>query len=171
MSRYVAVHVKQDGRWLMADVRDTLVEVPPDAGELEDLDWFVGTWSATNGDATVLTKCRWIENRQFLARSHAATKGGEEVSSGLQVIGVDPSTGQITSWMFSGNGSHAMGRWVPHDKGWIVETNGVMKDGTETSATNTLTRQDQDTLIWKSTNRTIGSATLPDTPELTLKRK
>ena len=30
MSRYTAVHVRQDDRWLMADVRDTRVELPLD---------------------------------------------------------------------------------------------------------------------------------------------
>ncbi len=66
MSRYTAVHVQQDDRWLMADVRDTRVELPPDAGQLEDLEWLVGTWSVTNKDAQVEVNCRWIENQQFL---------------------------------------------------------------------------------------------------------
>ena len=35
MSRYTAVHINQDGQWLMTDVRDTLMELPPDMGQLE----------------------------------------------------------------------------------------------------------------------------------------
>jgi hypothetical protein len=171
MSRYTAVHVKQDGRWLMTDVRDTLVELPPDTGQIEDLDWLVGTWSASNKDVQVETNCRWIENREFLARTHVAREADKVTSTGLQIIGVDPSTGQITSWSFSSDGAHAMGRWVPQDNGWIVESVGVMKDGTETSATHTLSRQDKDTLLWKSANRTLGDALLPDTPQVTLQRK
>ncbi len=36
MTHYTAVHVRQDGKWLMADVRDVSVELPPDHGEVED---------------------------------------------------------------------------------------------------------------------------------------
>ena len=55
-------------------------------------------------------------------------------STGLQIIGVDPSTDQIISWSFPSTGGHAMGYWAPHGNGWIVESSGVMKDGTETSS-------------------------------------
>ena len=34
MSSYTAVHVKQEGKWLMADVRDRRVELPPEPGQL-----------------------------------------------------------------------------------------------------------------------------------------
>ena len=46
MSQYTAVHVRKDGKWLTANLRDTRVELPPDLGQLEDLDWLVGTWTA-----------------------------------------------------------------------------------------------------------------------------
>ena len=172
MSRYTAVHVKQqDGRWLMSDVRDTLVELPPDLGQLEDLEWLVGTWAADSKEAQVEWKIRWIENRQFLAHSYSVTENGKVNSTGLQIIGVDPSTDQITSWNFSSEGGHAVGYWVPHEKGWMVESNGVLKDGTETSATYIFWSQDENTLVWKSVDRTVDETSLPDTPEVTLKRK
>ena len=38
MSSYTAIHVKRDGKWLMTDVRDSRVVLPPDAGQLEDLE-------------------------------------------------------------------------------------------------------------------------------------
>lgn len=171
MSRYTAVHVKQpDGRWLMSDVRDTLVELPPDMGQLEDLKWLVGTWVAGSKEAQVQWKCRWIENRHFLARSHSVTESGKVTSTGFEIIGVDPSTSWITSWSFPSTGAHAMGIWAPHDKGWLVESSGVMKDGTETSATHVLSRKDDNTLIWSSSNRALGDELLPDTPDVTLKR-
>ncbi len=171
MSRYTAIHVQQDGRWLMSDVHDTLVELPPDLGQLKDLNWLVGDWSSSNQDAKLEVTVRWIENDQFLARSYSATKAGKVISRGLQIIGVDPSTEQITSWSFGGDGSHAVGLWIPHEKGWLVDSNGVMKDGTETTATDILSPKDKDTLLWKSVNRSMGDTLLPDTPEVTLKRK
>jgi uncharacterized protein (TIGR02246 family) len=171
MSRYTAVHVKQDGRWLMAEERDTRVELPPDSGHLEDLDWLVGSWSAASKDVQVEVNCRWIQGQQFLSRTHAVTDSGEAVSGGLEIIGRDPSTGRITSWSFTSDGGHAVGIWAPHGNGWTVETVGVMRDGTPTSATYILSRKDNETLLWKSGGRMMGDALLPDGDEVTLKRK
>jgi hypothetical protein len=171
MSSYTAVHVKQDGKWLMADVRDTRLELPPDPGRLEDLGWLVGRWSSANKDRQVGVSCRWIQNQRFLARTHAVTDGGKTVSGGLEVIGRDPSTGRITSWSFTSDGGHAVGIWAPHENGWIVESVGVMNDGTVTYATNILSRKDNDTLAWKSVSRAAGDKLLPDTDEVALKRK
>ena len=170
MSRYTAVHINQDGRWLMTDVRDTLVELPPDTGQLEDLEWLVGTWIANSKEAQVEWKCRWIENRHFLARSHSVTESGKVTSTGLEIIGVDPSTGRITSWSFPSAGGHAMGIWAPHENGWIVESSGVMKDGTGNQCHPHLSRKDKDTLVWKSVTVTVGDSLLPDTPEVAERR-
>lgn len=170
MSRYTAVHLNQNGQWLMTDVRDTLVELPPDMGQLEDLEWLVGTWVANSKEAQVQWKCRWIEDRHFLARSDTVREAGKVTSSGLEIIGVDPSTGWITSWSFPSTGGHAMGIWAPHANGWMVESSGVMKDGTETSATHVLSRKDDDSLIWSSSNRALGEELLPDAPAVSLKR-
>ena len=111
------------------------------------------------------------EPLQILARNYAVTQSGKETSTGLQIIGVDPSTGQITSWSFSSDGGHAVGLWAPHENGWIVESSGVLKDGSETSATHILSRKDKDTLLWKSGDRSLGDAMLPDIQEVTLNRR
>jgi uncharacterized protein (TIGR02246 family) len=171
MSRYTAVHVNQDGHWLTAEVRDSLVELPPDAGDLQDLGWLVGTWGSTKNDASVEIRCRWVENNRFLLRTDAVTEAGKATVGGLEVIGVDPSTQRITSWHFTNDGGHAVGVWTPMEGSWAVESLGVMEDGTETAATYILSRADDDTLVWRSANRTLGDATLPDMPEVALKRK
>jgi uncharacterized protein (TIGR02246 family) len=171
MSRYTAVHVNQDGHWLTAEVRDSLVELPPDAGDLQDLGWLVGTWGSTKNDASVEVKGRWVENNRFLLRTDAVTESGTTTVGGLEVIGVDPSTQRITSWHFTNDGGHAVGVWTPTGGSWAVESLGVMEDGTETAATYILSRADDDSLVWKSVDRMLGDATLPDMPEVTLKRK
>ena len=170
MSRYTAVHVKQDGKWLMADVRDARVELPPDPGQLDDLGWLVGKWSATNQGVQVEVDYRWIENQHFLASTHTATESGRVTATALEIIGRDPSTGRITSWSFTNDGGHAVGIWAPHGNGWTVESAGVMKDGIPTGAANTLSYRDGNTLLWRSGNRSVGDTLLPDTDEMALKR-
>ena len=170
MSRYTAVHVKQDGRWLIAELRDTRIDLPPDTGSLEDLGWLVGTWSASNGDTSVVVKCRWVENNRFLLRTDAVTESGKATAGGLEVIGINPSTQRITSWNFTNDGGHAVGVWTPMDGSWAVESVGVMEDGTVTTANYILSRSDDDSLTWKSVDRTVGDALLPDMAEVALKR-
>ena len=171
VSAYTAVHTLQDGKWLMANVRDTRVELAPDLGQLADLDWLVGFWTTKDKDTLVEVKSRWIENKKFLARSHMVTESGKVTSGGLEVIGLDPSTGLITSWNFNSDGSRAVGVWAPHDNGWIVESAGVLSDGTETGAVNRLSRKEDGALLWESVGRFVGDQTLPDMPSVTMKRK
>ncbi len=170
MSRYTALYVKQDGRWLIAELRDSRIDLPPEAGQLEDLGWLVGTWSASNGESSVEVKCRWVENNRFLLRTNAVTESGKATAGGLEVIGIHPATQRITSWHFNNDGGHAVGVWTPLAGGWAVESVGVMKDGTVTNANYILSRTGDDSLTWKSVERSVGDAPLPDLPEVALKR-
>ena len=44
LSRYTVIHVKVDGNWLMASVRDTNIETPAPDSSSKDLEWLIGTW-------------------------------------------------------------------------------------------------------------------------------
>jgi uncharacterized protein (TIGR02246 family) len=171
MSGYHAVHVKQGGRWLIAELRDTRIDVPPHTGSLQDLDWLVGTWRASNDKTSVVVKCRWVENNRFLFRSNTVIESGKATADGFEVIGIHPSTQRITSWSFNADGSHSVGVWSPMDGGWAVDSVGVMEDGSPNTATNVLSRTDDDSLTWKSVERSVGEVLLPDMPEVTLKRE
>lgn len=171
MSVYTAVHTLQDGKWLMAHVRDNRVELPLDVGQLEDLNWLVGTWTAVNEKARVEIKGRWIEENHYLARTHSVTDSDKVTLTGLEIIGVDPETERITSWSFNSDGGRAVGIWAPHDQGWIVESVGATGDGTATLAINNLSQTDNDTLVWNSTDRFIGDVPLPDIQNVTLTRQ
>ena len=45
-SRYTAVQVQEDGKWLMASVRETAIPVPSNFPQLQELGWLVGEWEA-----------------------------------------------------------------------------------------------------------------------------
>lgn len=172
MSQYTAVHAKQsDGKWLVADVREVRVVLPVDAGQLENLEWLVGTWTAARGDSQFEQTCRWTKNKHFLERMHNVTTAGKSTSAGREIIGFDPSTGRITSWSFDSDGGHAVGIWAPHANGWLIDAQGVLADGTFTTATYTLSHKGDGELSWKSINRSVGGVLLPDTGDIVLKRK
>jgi uncharacterized protein (TIGR02246 family) len=169
-SQYLAVRVKSNGKWLLASAHDMRTIVEEKVGNLQDLESMIGTWQMKTDQTTYQTTCRWIENKKFVERKFTTSENGKVISSGTQIIGVDPMSKQITSWLFDSTGAHDAAIWTNYPKGWVVESNGIMADGTPTSAVNLLKRVDENSIAFKSMNRKAGEQSLPDTDEVVLKR-
>src|SRR5687768_2132563 len=58
-NRYVVVHVKEGGKWLMASARDYPEPVATGSSELAQLDWIVGDWADESEDSLILTSYEW----------------------------------------------------------------------------------------------------------------
>ncbi len=166
--KYTAVHVKQDGAWLMAFVHESDAAVSSSGNPLSDLDWLVGQWSVEEYGATMTINCRWLPNKSFLERSYTVVAPGKMKSSGVQIVGTQ--AGSITSWNFNSDGSHAVAVWMPTPNGWAIRSSGMLPDGTETHAVNVLSKLDENAYSWNSVQRSIGLESLPDTGEVILKR-
>ena len=166
------VHVKQDGKWLMASVREASIELPSNFARVEGLGWLVGTWKAERDGTAMHTTVRWIANKSFLERDYTIRKDGIAVSSGKQIIGWDPKAGQIRSWSFDASGGYGTGLWTATPEGWRIESSGVLPDGTPTASRDLLIRVpgEDNVLGWRSVARSVGGASLPDTPEVVLDR-
>ena len=154
----------------MSTVRDSRVETPSAFGKLQDLEWLIGTWEIESQGVVTQVTCRWVANKSFIERTHKVSRGDEEISSGIQLIGWNPQAEQIQSWIFSSDGGHAVGLWASREDGWQITTKGMLADGAETTAVNLLTPIDDNGFSWQSTERTVGGETLPDTEEVVLKR-
>jgi hypothetical protein len=151
-------------------VRDMPAELSSDPDPLEDLDWLIGAWHAEYLGVEMKIECRWLADKSFVEATYSKQEADKVTPSATQVIGIDPRNGRITSWMFNADRGYAHGVWIPHDKGWAIEFEGVSADGTSTTAVNVLSRV-EDALVWKSTNRTVAGRSVPDTEEVVLKRK
>jgi uncharacterized protein (TIGR02246 family) len=169
-SRYTAVYVLKDGKWLLSSVHDMRVERPSNYHQLDDFEWLIGSWYAEKGNMRIETKCRWLANKSFIERTYVVSDGGLPTSSGLQIIGWDPELQQLCSWTFSSDAGHAKNVWRPQGAGWASQSSGVLGDGTKTTGVTLLRRVDDNTLGWKSTDRTVGGVRLPDLQEVMLKR-
>jgi uncharacterized protein (TIGR02246 family) len=169
-SKYTVIHVKVDGQWLMSTVRDSRVEAVSAYSNVADLEWLIGTWTAEEGGAKNESVCRWVAGKSFVERSYSVTRPDGTSSSGVQLIGWNPLEGHIQSWSFTSDGGHAIGVWTPRDGGWTAEMSGVTGDGTITSATNLLTKLDDNAYVWQSVNRAAGEQRLSDTDEIVLRR-
>lgn len=170
-SRYSALYVRQNGKWLIAllkEWQDDTTNQP----SLEDLAWLIGEWESTGSDMTARTKYSWAPNKTFIRMDYTITpkKEGETPSSGTQVIGVDPAVGKIRGWLFASDGGIGESNWEWDGEKWAIESIGTLVDGSATSALNLMTRAGDDAFTFKSVLRKQGEESLPDVPTVTIKR-
>jgi uncharacterized protein (TIGR02246 family) len=171
VSKYMAIHVRAGGQWLMSTVRDTQIETPSGYSRVADLEWLIGKWMAEERGSKLESVCRWVANKSFVERRFTTTQPGGAVSSGVQLIGWNPEAGQMQSWTFSSDGGHAVGVWSPRAGGWSAEVRGVTGDGVATTAVNLLTKLDDGAYTWQSIRRTAGGQPIADTDEVVLRRQ
>ncbi|HMK36750.1 MAG TPA: SgcJ/EcaC family oxidoreductase [Desulfomonilaceae bacterium] len=168
---YTAVHLKEGGKWLVASVREYAtpsLSVRPNFG---DLDWLIGDWRAAKGSNTVDFSFRWVADKKFIELSYTAQEKGTVARSGIQVIGRDPSSGDIISWSFDSTGGFGQGQWTLLKKGLIIESWGITADGAPAASTYLVSRIDGDRCTWQSVNRKIAGQRLNDAEPVVLKRK
>lgn len=164
MARFSIVHVKRDGKWQMASVREAPHLSPSNYDQLRDLEWLVGAWSAKGADGQVIEiTCAWAERKNFLRRAYQVKDGANVVRSGMQIIGWDPRIGRIRSWIFDSDGAFGEEVWQNEGTRWLLEATGTQRDGGVTQATNILTKIDDNAFTWQSVRRIVEGNRLPDT--------
>jgi uncharacterized protein (TIGR02246 family) len=173
-SRFNALAVKKDGKWQIAELRDYPgpdEDIHP-SERLTELVWLIGDWVDESAGTKVASNIRWGDGKAFLVRTYSARTGDQPATSGLMIIAWDPQTGQIKSWTFDSEGGRGDGLWTrTGNDQWVVKAQGVLLDGTATSATQTITRVNRDALKFSSTDRVVGDEFAPDIDEIVLVRK
>lgn len=155
-SRFSAVVVRENGRWVLSSVRESATPVESVRGPLEQLDWLAGSWESLGGEADgasrCAVRCSWNAGRSFLSRSHVVATATPSGTAGdgipallpvdgsareiSEIIGWDPGRGQIRSWVFSSDGRFAEGAWTRSGDAWQVRYEGR---GADSGATCTIT--------------------------------
>jgi uncharacterized protein (TIGR02246 family) len=170
-SRYTALYVLRDGRWLQAHVRDFPDRDLTPHDRLKELEWMLGDWIDESANSVVYTSCQWSDDRNFLLRSYSVQAQGKTILKGTQRIGWDPLTKQFRSWVFDSEGGFGEGFWMRNGNQWIVKTKGVLPDGRISTATNVFTFVSKDMVRWRSVDRTIGDQAIPDLGEIVMVRR
>ncbi len=163
--RYSLLHVREDGKWLLAEIH----EWPSEGTALRDLDWLIGSWEAKGGDAEVSTTYEWLGNKAFI-RGNVTVRQKEQTISGMQVIGTDPETGELSVWVFESSGGVAQGTCTREGKTWVFDTEGQMADGGVLAATNILARVNNDTITWQPINLTVDDESIGNLPPVKVTR-
>jgi len=167
------VLVKQNGRWLIESARETITHLPPQANHLKEIQWLVGRWSSETSKVgiTLRTDCDWTANQAFMIRKFRVEGKEAFLHGGTEIIGWDPRTNRIRSWVFDSDGGFGENVWVHDGNRWLIKYSGTLADGSETSATHILTSVDAATAALQSKDRVVNGAAQPDIPEIELKRQ
>lgn len=173
VSGYVAVHVKIDGRWQIASVSDydARAEDLKAQDHLQELAWMVGDWLDESPDSTVKSSCRWDASGNYLLHDFELNIAGQTTANGSMRIGWDPLTRQLKSWTFDADSGYSEGLWIRIGDEWLVKSHGVNAAGEVTSSVNVYRFIDNDTLTWRSYDRTVGSQATDDIRENVIKRQ
>jgi uncharacterized protein (TIGR02246 family) len=170
-ARYTNVHVKKDGQWVLQSVREAPYTPPGNYEHLRGLDWTIGEW-VDEGDGPDVghVTFEWSPEGTFIISTQAVTIKDTLVSRVTEWIGWDPSTSQVRSWSFGGDGGIGEGVWSKQGDQWIIKTDAILPDGKKLEATNVVTRTGPDTVTWQSKDRTLDGKELPDIKETKMKR-
>jgi uncharacterized protein (TIGR02246 family) len=169
-SQYVAVHVKVDGRWLMASVRDEHVDSSA-SDDMADLDWLIGTWVAEEQGVKTESVCRWLGDHSFVERRYRTTGLDGAEAEGVQIIGWNAQDKHVQSWNFSPDGGFAVAVWTPTEEGWRATVQGITSEGAASFAINHLRGLDDNAYVWQSTQRVLEETPLPDSDEIIYRRR
>lgn len=168
-TKFLALLVKQDGKWLIDNVRESRLESDnPSAEMLEPLAWLNGVWKYQDGNSEVTMECTEVASGNFRSHRFQVKSKGEITFEGTQIIGWDAAMGQLRSWVFSSDGSFGEGAISNKDDRWTLRVVGTLPSGEKSAATQIMTRKDNTRFTYESTDRSIGTRALPNVAEITL---
>lgn len=169
--KYSAVHVKREGKWMISTIRDTRLNKPSHYEHLKELEWMIGDWIDESPDSLVETSCQWSDNKNYIIRKYKMKIAGVNLGEGVQRIGWDPANNRIRSWLFDADGGYVDGAWSKDGDRWMIESSGVLSDGTKTAATGVLTKIDNEKFTFAAQDRSQGDQRVSDVAEMTIVRK
>jgi uncharacterized protein (TIGR02246 family) len=170
-ARYTIVHVKHDGKWLLESVREGEAVAPTNYPQLQPLEWLIGEWvdEVEKGEVARATYT-WAENQNFIIVTFATTLKDLPVGGGTQWIAWDAAAKHIRSFSFDSNGGISEGTWHQDGNKYTIKTTTTLRSGKKVSATNIVTKVDNDHLTWQSTRRSVDGKEIPDTEVVKMKR-
>ena len=143
----------------------------PNHEKLKPLEWLIGDWVDEDQTGTLETTCYWSADGNFIVRGFQVSVGGLATFGGKQIIGWDPSSEQIRSWVFDTNGGFGEATWSKRGESWYVNSTLVLNTGEKASSINVLTQIDDNSFTWQATSREVGGVPLPETARVTVVRK
>lgn len=163
---------KEEGTWRISQISHLLLQPAPSHYEqLQELNWLVGSWVNQDADTSFHSHYQWDTSKNFLEQEFTLIVLGHKQLSGKQLIGWDPTTSSIRSWIFDTDGGFGESRWTKDESQWYVSTAFTLADGRKASATHIFTPVDNNTYTFTSVSRDVDGALLPNIGPFTIIRE
>jgi uncharacterized protein (TIGR02246 family) len=177
-TNYEAIHVKEDGKWLVDSVRESAA-TPTDDGleksahyeKLKDLEWLIGEWIDEDEEGRIELSCKWTKNKNFMVRSFKVFVEERIDIEGTQVIGWDPANERFRSWLFDSHGGFGEGWVVNEGKRWISTVHATLPDGAQGSSIQIMNPIDHDSFQWSIVAREVDGEIRPNVEPVIVRRK
>ena len=176
VNNFVSLVTRTNTVWRIAEIRDlpAAPEVVAPADRLAELEWMVGDWVSESAEANTKTtsSMRWGDNKAFLVRQASEQVGQEKPHTSLMIVGWDPQSSQIKSWLFDSEGTVGEGLWArAADNQWVIRAQGAHIDGTSGSATQVITLENPNAARTSTVDRMSGGVIGPDKDEILMVRR
>lgn len=167
-TRFNFTLTKTNSGWLIATASEVPISLKTSNDHLKELEWLIGSWHAEGNNAKVDFKAEWAPKRNFIVCSFHTIEAGDEHFD-KQIIGWDPRDHKFVSWTFDSSGGFGFGTWSRVGKKWLIDSAGVLPDGSTTAAVNILA-ETEDEFSWQSINRSVDGIKLADTNTLKVRK-
>jgi hypothetical protein len=131
------------------------------AHPLSQLEWLLGEWTGLTENAVVLVSADWCDDGAFIERKVVVRREGQEDVGGTQRIGWDPLAGRIKCWSFDSFGGFGEGYWRQDGANWLVESQEVLPDGSQSTTKTVFIQQDADRFKWEVESARVDGVSLP----------
>ena len=180
-SRYRVIHIKQDGKWLIDSIRETVLppaaadveENPASAsgGKMEALGWMIGDWIDGGDGSAIYFSCSWGMGNKFIKREFSVAIEDRVEMDGIEVIGWDPSEEIYRSWVFDSEGGFGSATWTRDGDTWIKRMTGTTSSGKKAFAAHRIEKIDDDSYRFSSHGRELDGQLLPNIDAVTVVRQ
>ncbi len=160
---FVAQFIQSNGKWLLQNVSINDLEPPLSHFEkLKDLDWLVGDWIDDDDNIDVDYSYAWDQYKNFLTQNFALSVLDQEVLTGIQIIGWDPTQESVKSWIFDSDGGFGEATWDKQDDTWYATVKFTLPQGGVGSAMHVYKKIDDNLYTFSSENRVVDGNLLPN---------
>ena len=181
-SRYRVIHTRQDGKWLIDSVRETVLPLAQaatagdvksgPAAELKDLSWLIGDWVDDGGEGSAVEfSCSWGMGMRFIKREFSVWVEDRVEMDGIEVIGWDPSEKIYRSWVFDSEGGFGSATWTRDGEKWIKHLTGTTSSGKKAFAAHIMIKLDDKSYQWSAHGRELDGKLLPNIDPVTVVRQ
>lgn len=142
-------------------------EPGPNYEHLKGAEHFIGKWAhvGTTADKQKLEVVRtfaWTLGKNYLTGETRIKVDGQPTLARHHMAGWNPVRELPKSWVFDSDGTFATGLWTEFGRNKLGKVTGIRTDKTKISATIRYTFEDEDTFIYRATNRLEGGVAKPD---------